>query len=279
MRLSPEQLTAYEQDGFLLLPNYFSGPEIDAMKTELPALMAEDTPRRVIENDGQAVRSIYGSHMSNEVFSRLARHPRVVQPANQILGSDIYVHQFKINTKRSFGGDIWEWHQDYIFWRQEDGLPAARLTNVAIFLDEMTEFNGPLFVIPGSHTKGVIDVPAQDRIFSNGKDGPGVYRHSPSWISNLTAAIKYSVDKETVAELVKQYGLVALKGPVGSVIFFDCNLVHASPSNISPFERVIIIISYNSVENTPSSESPRPDFICGRDFQPLVAVSDDALMY
>lgn len=249
------------------------------MKAELPALMSEDTPRRVVEKDGQAVRSIYGSHMSNEVFRRLSRHPRILRPTHQILDSDTYVHQFKINTKRSFGGDIWEWHQDYIFWRKEDSVPTARLTNVAVFLDEMTEFNGPLFVIPGSHREGVIDVPAQDRIFSNGKNGSKVYNSSPTWISNLTAAIKYSLNEEMVAKLVRQYGLVALKGPVGSVLFFHCNLVHASSNNISPFERVMIIISYNSVENTPEIESPRPDFICGRDFQPLVAVPDDALIY
>ena len=29
--------------------------------------------------------------------------------------------------------------------------------NVAIFLDDVNEFNGPLMFIPGSHKKGVVD--------------------------------------------------------------------------------------------------------------------------
>ena len=33
--------------------------------------------------------------------------------------------------------------------------------NVAIFLDDVNEFNGPLMFIPGSHKQGVVDAQAR----------------------------------------------------------------------------------------------------------------------
>ena len=65
------------------------------------------------------------------------------------------MHQFKINGKMAFEGDVWQWHQDYGTWFNDDLMPTSRAMNVAIFLDDVTEFNGPLLFIPGSHKKGV----------------------------------------------------------------------------------------------------------------------------
>ena len=36
-------------------------------------------------------------------------------------------------------------------------MPTERAMNVAIFLDDVNEYNGPLMFIPGSHKKGVVD--------------------------------------------------------------------------------------------------------------------------
>src|SRR5262249_47538920 len=157
-----------------------------------PAIFAKESPRRVLEEESQMVRSVYGSHMTNEVARRLAYHPRMVEPAMQILGSKVYIYQFKINAKAAFGGDRWEWHQDYIFWQKEDGMHTPRVVNAVIFLDEVNEFNGPLLFIPGSHKEGVIDVAAQDARSSR-------YQQSPAWISNLTASLKYALDQSVIA--------------------------------------------------------------------------------
>src|SRR5258706_14245836 len=81
----------------------------------------------------------------------------MVEPIKQIYGEDVYMHQFKINGKQAFDGDVRQWHQDYGSWRADDQMPEARGMNVAIFLDEVTEFNGPLMFIPGSHKPGVLD--------------------------------------------------------------------------------------------------------------------------
>src|SRR5947199_8251024 len=113
----------------------------------------------------------------------------------QILGGKVYIYQFKINAKAAFGGDVWEWHQDYIFWQKEDGLPTANVVNAVIFLDEVHEFNGPLIFIPGSHKEGVIDVAPQEAL-------PEGYEKNPAWISNLTARLKYSLNADIIANLV-----------------------------------------------------------------------------
>lgn len=279
MRITTEQLKFYEDNGYLLLPECFSQAEVGVLKAQLPGVFADETPRKVVEKEGQIVRSVYGTHQRNEVFRRLSRHPRIVEPAMQILNSDVYVYQFKINAKVAFEGDVWEWHQDYIFWQKEDGMPAARVTNAVIFLDEVTEFNGPLFLISGSHKAGVIDVPARDKSSSGELKRSPAYQDSPEWISNLTADLRYSIDREVIVKLVERCGMVAPKGPSGSVLFFDSNLVHGSPNNISPFDRVIVLITFNSVENAPPlGAHSRPEFLVSREVEAIVPVADNALL-
>ena len=68
----------------------------------------------------------------------------------------VYVHQFKLNAKAAFEGDVWQWHQDYGTWQRDDGMPDARAMNIAVFLDEVMPINGPLMLIPKSHKQGVL---------------------------------------------------------------------------------------------------------------------------
>lgn len=279
MRLTDEQLKRYEDEGFLFLPECLSPHEAQMMKRELPSVFAEDSPRRVIEKDGRMVRSVYGSHQSNELFQRLTRHPRLAEPAMQILKSEVYVYQFKINAKLAFGGDVWEWHQDYIFWRKEDGMLAPRVTSVITYLDDVTEFNGPLFLLPGSHKEGVIEVSARDQNPAQDIRRHEAYRDSPNWIANLTTKLRYSLDREIVAGMIEKYGIVSPKGPRGSVLFMDGNIIHGSPSNISPFDRAVVIVTFNSIENIPAAVShPRPDFLSNRNPSPVVPLPTDTLL-
>jgi ectoine hydroxylase len=275
MQITKEQVRFFEEQGYVLLPECFTRREVAALRREVPAIFAEDSLRRVVEKDGSFVRSVYGSHMSNETLGLLARHPRLVRPAMQMLGGEVYVYQFKVNAKASFGGDVWEWHQDYIFWMKEDGLPGPQVINAVVFLDEVNEFNGPLYLIPGSHAEGVFDVAAGG--LPGGASSP--YGSSPAWISNLTADLKYSLDKETVARLVRQHGLVAPKGNAGSVLFFHSNVVHGSPNNISPFDRTVVLVSFSRTDNVPAPlKNPRPDFLVSRNYEAIEPVADGALL-
>ena len=267
MAIPDEQLYEYEDRGLLFLPGYFSGAEINIMKGELPRLFSDSTPRKVMEAGGRDVRSVYGAQFSSNTLQRLTRHARIATSAIKILGSEVYVYQFKINAKAAFGGDIWEWHQDYVYWQKEDGMPNPRATNVIIFLDEVNEFNGPLFFIPGSHKEGVIEMPAREAGTEISNE------HNPGWLSSQ---LKYTLDRETVAQRIAKYGILAPKGPAGSVLFTHPNTIHCSPSNMSPFDRVVAIITYNSVENIPAQMNQRPEFLASRDLTPIVPLPEDS---
>ncbi|HEX8274805.1 MAG TPA: phytanoyl-CoA dioxygenase family protein [Longimicrobiaceae bacterium] len=269
MRFTDEQARAFRDDGFLLFPEAFSPAEVAAMKAELPALFAEDSPARVLEQGTGVVRSVYGSHRRSEVFARMVRDPRLLEPARRLLEDEVYVYQFKLNAKLAFKGEVWEWHQDYIFWRNEDGVPAPRVLTAAVFLDEVNEFNGPLLFVPGSQRRGVIEPGARK----------GVASMEPSWKADVSAALSYTVGQDTLAELVGERGIAAPKGPAGSVLLFDGNVVHGSAPNMSPFDRVLALVTYNAVSNAPAPrESPRPEFLCSRDFTPIVPLEGGALV-
>jgi ectoine hydroxylase len=274
--LSAAQLEHYRREGFCLVENCFSPEEITRLREPLDGIFSETSPRHIVEKGGKAVRSVFGSHATHDVFARLVRHPRLLTSAEAILAGRVYVHQFKINVKAAFAGDVWDWHQDYIFWREEDGMPTSRVTNVVVYLDDVTEFNGPLFLIPRSHRGDAIDVASREAEVAD--TIRHAYGEGPTWLSNLTADLRYALPHDLVGQLVQRHGLVSTKAPAGSVLFFDANLVHASANNVSPFSRVIALVTYNSVHNVPRGvANPRPDFLSNRDATPLSAVSDDAL--
>jgi ectoine hydroxylase len=171
------------------------------------------------------------------------------------------MHQFKINGKAAFDGDVWQWHQDYGTWRNDDGMPTERAMNVAIFLDDVNEYNGPLMFIPGSHKKGVVDA-----------------RHD----TTTTSYPLWTVDNELIAQLVeraggKHGGIVSPTGPAGSMILFHSCLVHASGSNLSPWHRVSVYLSLCAVSNH-IRRFKRPEYIAHRNFTPIELLPDDCLL-
>jgi ectoine hydroxylase len=255
MKLTQAQLDAFDRDGYLFFPGLFSPGEIKVLTDAVPALYAQRRPENVREKTGDAVRTNFAAHMYSAPFARLARHPRMVEPVKQVFGEDVYMHQFKINGKQAFDGDVWQWHQDYGTWRNDDQMPEARAMNVAIFLDEVNEFNGPLMFIPGSHELGVLD--AEHDVSTTSY---------PLWV----------ISGETIRKLVRRGGIVAPKGPAGSMILFHGCLVHASTSNLSPWNRVSVYLSLCAVSNH-IRRFKRPGYIAHRDFTPIQCLPDDCL--
>jgi ectoine hydroxylase len=267
--LGEEQRVSFERDGFLLLEDVFALEELEVIQASIVEATAERGERTVLESFSQVVRSVYGVHQHQRAFADLSRHPRVAGVAKQLLGADIYVYQSKLNTKWAFDGDIWPWHQDYVYWLEEDAMPQARALTAAVFLDDITELNGPMMFIPGSHRSGVLG-------FDTSAGRPPGYENAPGWIPSLTARMKYTLDKKGLEHLAREAGVVAPKAKAGSVLFFDCNVAHASPSNLSPFNRTLMLYTYNRVDNAPSESSlHRPEFLVSRDTRPIDSVSDD----
>ena len=117
------------------------------MRDDAEAILKLDRQEVWREKTG-APRTAFAAHTFNETFRLLASHPRVVEPLRQLFGEEVYVHQFKLNAKAAFEGDVWQWHQDYGTWARDDGMPQARAMNIAVFLDEVMPINGPLLLDP-----------------------------------------------------------------------------------------------------------------------------------
>jgi ectoine hydroxylase len=270
LQLTEQQVRQYDQQGFLLLDDVFSQAQVERMRSAVVDVVAERNERTVLEAHQDVVRSVYGVHAHHRSFAAVARHADLVMPVKQALKGDVYVYQSKLNTKSAFDGEQWPWHQDYVYWLNEDSMPAPRALTAAVFLDDITELNGAMMVIPGSHRTGTLDADTYA-----GK--PAGYEAAPDWIKNLTAKMKYTIPKETLVRLTRERGMVAPKGRAGSVLMFDCNIAHASAGNLSHLNRTIALFTYNRVDNAAPEETlHRPDFLVSRDTRPIVPVYNDA---
>lgn len=256
MQLTSVQIAQFEREGYLFFPSLFTPQEIKVLADEVPALYAQRRPENVREKGSDAVRTNFAAHLYSAPYAKLARHPRMVEPIRQLFGEDVYMHQFKINGKMAFEGDLWQWHQDYGTWANDDQMPSARAMNVAIFLDDVNEFNGPLMFIPGSHRQGVLEA---------GHD------------TSTTSYPLWTINQGTIRQLVAKGGIVAPKGPAGSMILFHGCLVHASGSNLSPWNRVSVYLSLCAVSNH-IRRFKRPGYIAHRDFTPIRCLPDDCLL-
>ena len=128
MQLTPEQIAFFNREGWLFLPELFSPEETAFLAREAEAIYAADRPEVWREKSG-APRTAFAAHLYNDAFRVLAAHPRMIAPIEQIFGEKVYMHQFKINAKSAFTGDVWQWHQD----------------------------NGPLMLVPRSQHAGDLE--------------------------------------------------------------------------------------------------------------------------
>ncbi|MFT5113068.1 MAG: ectoine hydroxylase [Parasphingorhabdus sp.] len=246
--LTEQQFASYFEQGYIFLPELLPVDQISAVMSQVQRLCSLDRPEVIFENDGTTVRSLMNVHSFCAEANILARHPAIIEPAMRIIESDIYIFQCILNLKRAFSGDMWQWHQDYPTYLTDDGMPANRLLNVLIFMEEVNEFNGPLMMVPGSHHCDA---------FENDED-------------DITTSFPIrALDNERVAEQVALNGIVAPKGPPGSVILANSNIIHGSAPNMSPWNRSMISMTLNSVENKHRGSS-RPDWVVMDDFTPVM---------
>lgn len=255
MKLSQDQLDHFNEQGWILLEDCFTAEEVAVLNAEGEKIYAEDREEVWRETSG-APRTAFAAHTYNEAFGILGRHPRLIEPLEQVFGEQVYMHQFKVNAKAKFTGDVWQWHQDYGVWHRDDGMPEPRAMNIAVFLDEVFPFNGPLMLLPKSHTHGVLDA---------------------SHDTSTTSYPLWTLDEETVEKMVDAGGLVAPTGKPGTVLMFHGNLVHGSAGNITPFPRKIVYLTLNAVSNYIRKPT-RAEWIAHQDFTPIEPCADDALL-
>ncbi|MFJ4712539.1 ectoine hydroxylase [Streptomyces sp. NPDC088785] len=255
-------LASFERDGFLAIDELIGPDEIGVYQAELdrlvsdPAMRADE--RSIVEPKSQEIRSVFEIHKISEVFANLVRDERVVDRARQILGSDVYVHQSRINVKPGFGASGFYWHSDFETWHAEDGLANMRTVSVSIALTENHDTNGGLMIMPGSH---------KTFLGCAGETPKDNYKKS---LQMQDAGIP---SDEALTKFADAHGIKLFTGRAGSATWFDCNAMHGSGDNITPFPRSNVFIVFNSVENTAvqpfAAPVRRPDFIGARDFTPV----------
>ncbi|MDY7573431.1 ectoine hydroxylase [Actimicrobium sp. CCI2.3] len=257
-QLNSAQRDVYRENGFLLLPDLFSADEVTGLYDEMQQMRGDFTRTgraEVIAEPGSGeVRSIFDVHKLNALFANLVRDPRVLNVAREILGSEVYIHQSRINYKPGFTGKEFYWHSDFETWHTEDGMPAMRALSCSILLTDNSDMNGPLMLIPGSQ---------RHFISCLGETPDDNYKKS------LKKQVAGVPDDFLLTYLADLGGITSCTGKAGSVVFFDCNTMHGSNGNITPYPRSNLFFVYNSVENQLQAPvdglAPRPNFIAARD--------------
>ena len=154
-----------EARGFAVIPDLFPNAKIEQIRKELDA-----APLR---------RSRAGArHVLGEpVVAQLAHDSRLLDTAQQILGPNVFPYRATLFAKSSVSNWLVVWHQDTALplrerqnipgwgpWSVKEGViyahaPASALEQVLalrVHLDDSTVENGPLRVLPATHTHGVL---------------------------------------------------------------------------------------------------------------------------
>ena len=255
--LTKAQLAEYEEKGFLFLDDIFGPEELSSLIREMKSMCLDEAikrrPETITEKGSGEVRSVFSVHQLNKVFAKVAEDPRLVAVAEYILGDSVYIHQSRLNCKPGFEGKEFYWHSDFETWHTEDGMPRMRALSMSITLTPNDHNNGPLLLIPGSHRSFISCV------------GETPKDH---YLSSLKQQEFGIPDQSSVADLIEQGGIETAVGDIGRIILFDCNTLHGSNGNITPYPRSNLFFVYNALSNKVSqpfaSNSIRPEFIGAR---------------
>ncbi|MDN2565431.1 ectoine hydroxylase [Aquibium sp. A9E412] len=268
--LTAQQADAFDRDGFLVLKDLFSPDEVAALVAESAAMRSGERELMdgsvITEPGSEAVRTVFKLPEQSALFDRLSRDRRLAGIASFLLGEDVYVHQSRLNYKPGFTGKEFYWHSDFETWHAEDGMPRMRAVSASLLLTDNDALNGPLMLMPGSHKHFIAcagETPDDNHKSSLKKQEVGVPSHA------------------ALAKLAEQSGITAATGPAGTLVFFDCNTMHGSNGNITPFARSNAFFVFNAVSNALeapfAAKKPRPDFLAQRDAAKPVEVVSGAL--
>ncbi len=220
-----DQVQAFDRDGFVLVEQVFSQQEV-AILLEQISLSERVAQRSSTMADAQerASKLSLWTEIGEDAFSAVSASPRIVNSVRAIVREEIYHWHSKVMLKEPRVGGAWEWHQDYGYW-YGDGCLYPRMVSCMVALDPATRENGCLKVIVGSHQLGRLD---------HGQVGG-----------------QAGIDPERVAEVEQRLPIHYVAMPVGSVLFFHCNTLHASEANLSDHPRCAFICCYNALSNKP----------------------------
>ena len=166
--LTAEQIETFNTDGYLSVDSVLSPEELDELRRVTGEFVEQS--RNVTENDATfdlepghtaespQLRRIIRPVSKHSVYEKFVHHEDILNIVESLLGPNLRYHNNKMNMKNPGHGSAVEWHQDWAFYPHTND----DLLEVGIALDDMTEENGALMVIPGSH---------KDKVWDHHQDG------------------------------------------------------------------------------------------------------------
>lgn len=228
--LKASQKARYDNDGYLIIPNFLSQPEVDLLYN----LATNDDILRsnafdLNDQAGKRTKLTLWFTPGDDTFSLLTRSERMVRSVQSLLGDGEVCHfHSKLMQKEPKVGGAWEWHQDYGYWYKNGFLYPDALISVMLALTEATKENGCLQVLKGSHKMGRFE--------------------------HLFAGEQQGADMPFVEEALKICEKIHVELNAGDVLFFHPNLLHMSEANLSDKPRWSLISAYNLSYNKPFRE-------------------------
>jgi len=226
--LTDEQIEQYRNDGFIVVERLFDADDlarVDATIRQMTdqALFGGDYSK-ILELepepvDGKRVaRRIFNPYDQHETFRGLAQDPRLLDKIESLIGGNFNLQHSKLNMKPAKVGSAVEWHQDMAYFPHTND----DLVTTLVYLDDATEENGCLQVLPRHHT----------HYFEHaGPDG--------RFAGMIT---------EDLSTFGKPRSLPA---PAGSAIFMHCITPHSSLPNRSSRARRTLIYEYRANDAFP----------------------------
>jgi ectoine hydroxylase-related dioxygenase (phytanoyl-CoA dioxygenase family) len=146
----------YENDGVVVIRQFFSPAEVASVRAELDRYIREDLVHQpadaaTMEADGRTVRNLWRLEKYNQKLRALAEREDIrALMAALVNGEPVLAAVETFNKPARIGSGV-PYHQDNAYFCQ---APPDMLT-VWIAIDPVTSENGPVFFVKGSHRDGV----------------------------------------------------------------------------------------------------------------------------
>ena len=161
--LTQEQVDFYREHGYLVVEDVLRPDELEEAHAIVDDFVEQS--RHVSEQSGHfdlepghtpenpKVRRLSAPASYHPFFGGLMRDSRILDRLTPLIGPAIRAQGDKLNMKPADGGSPVEWHQDFAHYpHTNDDLCA-----VGVALDDATEENGCMMVVPGSHQGPILD--------------------------------------------------------------------------------------------------------------------------
>jgi hypothetical protein len=230
----------YFEQGYLLRKGVF-GEEIvllSALVDRDKRLLLEREDVTVDSQGGEASNLGYLGH-GDDVITAFAATARLVNLVTDLLEDEIYLLKGRLNIKWGDGAPErrggWDPHQDRAAWAKE-GLPGDAALTAAIAIDDAGVEEGTLEIIPGSHSRGLLEHTAIES--------------------------GYGIPDHIVRPLMENNGRLPLEMTAGDMVIFSGDLIHLSRPNLGSRRRALLFLTYNAVGNSPAPGTSPSRYLC-----------------